>query len=102
MVKTRDCELEGMAICKAEIDGKKYKSVIVVTYISVPAEYTPDYQNDVYTCHDEGYYTYDLEDAEAKYPDEYKYLTLEGELKEGEGKITRVIEVLEEYLQEKI
>lgn len=97
---TRECKLEGMAICKVQIDGKKHKSEIVRTYISVPAEYTPDWQLDAYSWHDEGFYTYDLEDADVKYPDEYKYLTLDGEMKQGEGKITMLLEVIKEDLEE--
>lgn len=96
----RDYKLEGMALCKAEIDNNKYETEIVLTYISVSVKYTPDWQFDAYNWHNEGWYDYDIENVKAEYPDEYKYLTLDGELKEGKGKITKILEVLKENLHE--
>ena len=98
MSESRECKLEGMAICEAQLDN--FRTEIVLTYITLPAIYTPDWQCDAYSWHDEGTYDYDIKNAEVKYPEEYKIITLDGKMIEGDNVITKILNVLKEDLRE--
>ena len=93
----RETQLEGYALCLVSIG---YADYIVSTYISVPAIYTPDIQCDGGCYHDEGWFDYDFDNAVILYPDEYDFVGPCGRLREGKGKIDKLITVFEADLEE--
>ena len=97
---TREATLTGNALCKVQL--KNYWTVYVITMIKVKGTYTSDWQYDANCWHDEGTYDYDLKEAEVMYPDEYELIRLYGDkhLVEGDRPIVKLIEVLEDNLQE--
>lgn len=99
MSKTRDARLEGYAICRAKIKGWiDFK--IISTIITVNGTYTPDWQEDAHYWHDEGWYEYDLDEAEPVDVKDYAIIRDNGEVVSGDSEIIKIIEVLSNYLSE--
>lgn len=94
---SKQCKLQGNALCKVKINGY---TRFVITMVKVDATYYPDWQEDGGMLHDEGYYDYDLDKAEIIAPDEYLRVDLSGRLIEGNSKIDKLLEILQENLEE--
>lgn len=93
----RETKLEGYALCLVEIN---YIEEVVSTYIEVPATYIEDVQCDGGFYHDEGWFDYDLNEANIMYPDEYELIGPCGRKREGRYKISKLIKVFEADLEE--
>lgn len=94
---SKQCKLQGNALCKVKINGY---TRFVITMIEVDATYYPDWQEDGGRLHDEGFYDFDIKDAEIVAPDEYLLVKLPNKLVEGNSKIDKLLEVLQENLEE--
>ena len=102
---TREAILTGLALCLVKINN----SIIpryVITHITVPCTYTPDWQCDAYCWHDEGSYDYNYDNAYVTYLEDFEEIRLfndeKNHLIEGSGTITKLISVLEANLSEDI
>ena len=100
---TRDATLTGMALCEVKL-ADRLGTVFVITHITVPCTYTPDWQCDAHCWHDEGNFNYDYDDAFVTYPDEYEEIKLynfKNHIEEGNSAIIKLINVLDAWLSEK-
>lgn len=70
----------------------------VITHITVPCTYIPDWQYDAHCWNDEGNYDYDYDDAVVTYPDEYeeiKLYNIVNHIAEGNDIIIKLINVVD-------
>lgn len=103
--ETRETKLVGLALCEVKIDNK-IGTTHVITHITIPCTYTPDWQCDAHCWHDEGSFDYDYSEAIVTHPDEYEEIRLYSDerehLKEGTGKIINLVKVLQANLNEEL
>ena len=94
----RETKLEGWILCKARFKFGFPK--IVSTYATVNGIAYDDWQEDGGHYHNEGWIDYDEKDIKPLAVDEYKVFYPNGEVKEGESEIVKILEVLENWLEE--
>lgn len=96
-----ETELVGNAVCLASISDA-FSDEIIITHITIPAKYTPDWQSDGGFSHDEGWFDYDSDDAYVTYPDEYQIVQPNGVLVEGKGEVKKLKQIFSSDLNEKV
>lgn len=98
--QSRECYMGGYAVCMAYLNDNNYNKQLICTHITVPAVYKSDWQCDAHCWHDEGTYEFDLDNAEPTDSEEYRLIREDGGLMIGKGRVTKIIEVLKENVQE--
>ena len=99
----RETILSGLALCEVKLSNK-LGSTFVITHITVPCTYTPDWQYDAHCWHDEGNFDYDYDNAFVTYPDEYEEIKLcntKNHIETGNSTINKLINVIDAWLSEK-
>lgn len=91
--------VSGKALCLVEI-GKSRRPRVVITHVTIPCTYTSDWQIDGGFYHDEGLYDIDYDNARITYPDEFEIVTIDGEVVEGNGRIAKLIKIIDSRTKE--
>lgn len=98
-MSSRETKVEGYILAKAKF--KFGFPHTVSTYATVDAIAYDDWQYDGGYYHNEGWLEYDDKDIKPLAPDEYKIIYPDGTTKEGESEIIEIVEIYENWLEER-